>query len=264
MNSSTQNSRTTGRLDAKVAVITGGGSGIGQATAAMFAAEGASVFVVDQDGDGAEATAAMVRGAGTEAATFVGDVTEAETAERGAAAALERFGRVDVLMTAAGISVGRSVVDTDPDDWDRVFAVNVRGTYLWMRSVLPSMLEQGSGSVILVASQLGVAGGMGNAAYIASKGAIIALARTAAVDYATRGVRVNSILPGATETPLLDRSFGRVANPEAARARSLARHPMGRFGRAEEVAAGALYLASDESSYTTGTELRVDGGWLAG
>lgn len=255
---------SSGRLDGKVAVITGAGSGIGQATARLFAAEGASVFVVDQDQAGADATVTMVREAGSDAAVFLADVTQVDAAEHGIATALERFGSIDVLMTAAGISVGRSVIDTEPADWDRVFAVNVRGTYLWMRAALPGMVEQGSGSVILVASQLGVAGGMGNAAYIASKGAVIALARTSAVDYARSGVRVNSILPGATETPLLDRSFGRVPDPDAARARSLARHPMGRFGRADEVAAGALYLASDESSFTTGTELRVDGGWLAG
>ena len=252
------------RLEGKVAVVTGGGSGIGRASAVAMAQEGASVFAVDQDPDGAAETATMVSDLGAQAASFEADVTDEDAARHGVATAIERFGRVDVLMTAAGISVGRTVVDTEPDDWDRVFAVNVKGTYLWMRAALPGMIERGSGSVILIASQLGVAGGMGNSAYIASKGAVIALARTAAVDYATAGVRVNSILPGATETPLLDRSFGRLRDPDAARARSLARHPMGRFGRAEEVAAAAVYLASDESSFTTGTELRVDGGWLAG
>ena len=254
----------TGRLTGRVALITGGGSGIGQATALRFAEEGANVFVVDQDAEGAAKTADLVQGAGGQAATFEADVTEPSAAHHGVATARERFGRVDVLMTAAGISVGQTVVKTEPDDWDRVFAVNVKGTYLWMREALPGMIEQGSGSIILIASQLGVAGGVGNSAYIASKGAVIALARTAALDYATTGVRINSILPGATETPLLDRSFGRVRDPEAARERSLARHPMGRFGRADEVANAAVYLASDESSFTTGTELRVDGGWLAG
>ena len=254
----------TGRLEGRIAIITGGGSGIGQATARRFAQEGASVVIVDQNADGAAETAAIVEGIGAVAMVYPADVTDPTAAEQGVAAALERFGQIDVLMTGAGISVGRTVVATEPHDWDRVFAVNVKGTYLWMRAVLPAMIERGSGSVILMASQLGVAGGTGNAAYIASKGAVIALARTAAVDHAASGVRINSILPGATETPLLERSFGRLSNPEAARARSLARHPMGRFGTADEVANAALYLAGDESSFTTGTEIRVDGGWLAG
>jgi len=254
----------TGRLEGRTAIITGGGSGIGRATALRFGAEGAAVLVVDLDEAGAAGTVEAMAEHGHPAAWMAADVTDPAAAERGVAQAVETFGSVDVLMTGAGISVGRRVVETDPDDWDRVFAVNVKGSYLWMRAAIPTMVAQGSGSVILIASQLGVAGGMGNAAYIASKGAVIALARTTAVDYATAGVRVNSILPGATETPLLDRSFGRLPDPETARARSLARHPMGRFGTADEVAAAALYLASDESSFTTGTELRVDGGWLAG
>jgi len=251
-------------LNNKVAIITGGGSGIGQMTATRFAEEGASIFVADQDADGAAATTALVEAAGGVCASFVCDVTDEDAAAAGVSRALEAYGRVDVLMTAAGISVGRRVVETEPADWDRVFAVNVKGTYLWMRATIPHMVEQGAGSVILIASQLGVAGGVGNAAYIASKGAVIALGRTTAVDYATAGVRVNSILPGATETPLLDRSFGRLNNPDAARARSLSRHPMGRFGLPREIADAAVYLASDEASFTTGTELAVDGGWLAG
>jgi NAD(P)-dependent dehydrogenase (short-subunit alcohol dehydrogenase family) len=126
------------------------------------------------------------------------------------------------------------------------------------------MIEQGRGSIITVASQLAVSGGRGNTAYIASKGAVVALTRTTAVDVATTGVRVNSLLPGATETPLLERSFARNTDPAAARQRSIDRHPMGRFATADEVATAALFLASDESSFTTGTELRVDGGWIAG
>ena len=251
-------------MNNKVAIITGGGSGIGQMTATRFAEEGASIFVADQDADGAAATTALVEAAGGVCASFVCDVTDEDAAAAGVSRALEAYGRVDVLMTAAGISVGRRVVETEPADWDRVFAVNVKGTYLWMRAAIPHMVEQGAGSVILIASQLGVAGGVGNAAYFASKGAVIALGRTTAVDYATAGVRVNSILPGATETPLLDRSFGRLNNPDAARARSLSRHPMGRFGLPREIADAAVYLASDEASFTTGTELAVDGGWLAG
>lgn len=253
------------RLEGKVALVTGGGSGIGQTCAQFFAAEGAAaVVVVDRDEEGLARTEALVTEAGAAAMPFTADVTDVDLPQLAVAEALERFGQIDVLLTAAGISVGQTVVKTDPEDWDMVFGVNVKGTYLWMRAVIPSMLERGSGSVITVASQLAINGGRGNAAYIASKGAVVALTRTTANDYATAGVRVNSLLPGATETPLLDRSFGRLSDPDTARQRSLDRHPMGRFGRPEEIAHAAVYLASDESSFTTGTEIRVDGGWIAG
>lgn len=254
-----------GRLDGKVALITGGGSGIGQTTAQFFAAQGAAaVIIVDRDEQGLDETARLVTEAGAEVVSVVGDVTDTDLPAATVDDVIERFGQLDVLVTAAGVSVGQTVVKTDPDDWDMVFAINVKGTYLWMRASLPPMLERRAGSIITVASQLAVNGGRGNAAYISSKGAVIALTRTTANDCADKGVRVNSLLPGATETPLLDRSFGRLADPEAARERSLARHPMGRFGRPEEIAHAAVYLASDESSFTTGTEIRVDGGWIAG
>jgi len=255
----------TGRLAGKVALITGGGSGIGQMTAQFFAAQGAAaVIAVDRDAHGLEITGNLVTEAGAEAMSVPGDVTDTDLPTTTVDEVIERFGRLDVVMTAAGVSVGQTVVNTTPDDWDMVFAVNVKGTYLWMQAGIAPMLEQKAGSIITVASQLAVNGGRGNAAYISSKGAIIALTRTTANDYANKGVRVNSLLPGATETPLLDRSFGRLADPEAAKKRSLARHPMGRFGQPEEIAHAAVYLASNESSFTTGTEIRVDGGWIAG
>ncbi len=166
-------------------------------------------------------------------------------------------------MTAAAISVGKTVPETLPEEWDRVFEVNVKGTFLWMRACIPFMSANG-GSIVAVASQLAVSGGLSNAAYIASKGAIVSLCRTAANDHASDGIRINCILPGATETPLLDRSFARFDDPTPYIERSLSRHPLGRFGRPEEVADAALFLASDESSFTTGTELRVDGGWIGG
>lgn len=255
----------SGRLDGAIAIVTGGGSGIGRASAVRFAQEGArAIVLVDREDAGIEETSDAVAASGAEVIGISADVTDEPAASATVEQVVARFGRIDVLMTAAGISVGRSLIDTAPDEWDRVFATNVTGTYLWMRAVLPSMIERGRGSIVTVASQLAVNGGRGNAAYIASKGAIVALTRTTALDLADTGVRVNSLLPGATETPLLERSFARNADPDRARARSLARHPMGRFATADEVALAALYLASDESSFTTGTELRVDGGWIAG
>jgi NAD(P)-dependent dehydrogenase (short-subunit alcohol dehydrogenase family) len=140
----------------------------------------------------------------------------------------------------------------------------VTGTFIWIRECLRPMTAQGRGSIVTIASQLARAGGRGNAAYVTSKGAVVALTKSVALDYVDRGVRCNAILPGATDTPLLRRSFGRQPDPDAARARSLARHPMGRFGDVRDIASAALYLASDESAFVTGIELPVDGGWLAG
>jgi len=251
------------RLAGRVAVITGGGSGIGRAAALLFAGEGARLCLVDRDGEAAEAVAAAVRAAGGEAAVRVGDVGEPGRADADAAAVLSAYGRIDVLLTAAGFSSGGTALTIRPEDWDAVLRVNLWGTWLWARAVLPAMQAAG-GSIVTVASQLARAGGRNNAAYIAPKGAVLSLTKTMALDFATDGIRVNAILPGAIETPLLARSFARSATPEATREASRQRHPMGRFGRAEEVAQAALYLASDAASFTTGTELVVDGGWLAG
>ena len=155
------------------------------------------------------------------------------------------------------------MLDTKPEDWDAVFRVHVGGTWLWARAVIPAMKRQGGGAIITTGSQLAIAGGSGNSAYIAAKGAILSLTRVMALDFVADGIRVNAIVPGAIDTPLLARSMSRRADPEAARATSRARHAMGRFGRAEEVAEGVLYLASDAASFTTGIALPVDGGWLA-
>jgi len=252
------------RLAGKVAVITGGGSGIGRATALLFAREGARLCLVDRDGPATEAVAAELAAADSEAMVRVGDVGAPGQADADAAAVLARWGRVDVLMTAAGFSCGGTVVTTAPDDWDAVLRANLGGTWLWARAVVPAMQVAGTGSIITVASQLARAGGRGNSAYIAAKAAILGLTRTMALDFAEDGIRVNAILPGAVETPLLARGLARGGNPAAAREASRQRHPMKRFGQPEEVAEAALYLASDASSFTTGTELVVDGGWLAG
>jgi NAD(P)-dependent dehydrogenase (short-subunit alcohol dehydrogenase family) len=176
---------------------------------------------------------------------------------------MARHGRLDILMTAAGFSCGGTVLTTSPDDWDAVFRANVGGTWLWARAAVPQMQRQNKGSIITLASQLAMAGGKGNSAYIAAKGAIISLTRTMAVDFATDGIRVNAIAPGAIDTPMLRRSFARHSNSEEVREASRNRHAMKRFGEAEEIAQAALHLASDASSFTTGTVMVVDGGWLA-
>lgn len=241
------------RLQGKVALITGAASGIGQAIAERFGREGARLALLDL----VPATLANAR-------SFTGDVSDPAVAASTVADTVSAFGRLDILVTAAGVSAPGPLTATSPADWDKVFAVNVRGTYLFMHAAIPVMASQGGGAIVTIASQLALTGGgRGGAAYIASKGAIVSLTRTAAVDHASQGIRINSLLPGATDTPLLQRGFSRQPDPEAARERSRLRHPMARFGRVEEMAAAALYLASDEASFTTGVCLPVDGGWTA-
>lgn len=247
-------------LAGKVALIAGAGSGIGRAIAALFDHEGADLALVDRDAAALAETGAALGG---RAASHVGDVGEPGFADRVAGETLGRLGRIDILVTAAGFSVGGTVLTTSPEDWDAVFRANVGGTFLFARAVIPAMQAQGAGSIVTFASQLALAGGRGNSAYIAAKGAILSLTRTMALDYAADGIRVNAIAPGAIDTPMLRRSFARHADPEPVREASRNRHALKRFGTADEVARAALYLAGDASSFSTGTTLVVDGGWLA-
>jgi 2-keto-3-deoxy-L-fuconate dehydrogenase len=251
------------RLQGRTAVITGAGSGIGRASALLFAQEGAQLALVDCDGAGLQETMTAIGAATDKTSVHTGDVGDAGFANTAVAEIVARHGRLDVLMTAAGFSCGGTVLTTDPADWDAVFRTNVGGTWLWSRAAIPQMQRQGSGSIITLASQLALAGGKGNSAYIAAKGAIISLTRTMALDFADHGIRVNAIAPGAIDTPMLRRSFARHADPEPVREASRNRHAMKRFGKPEEIAATALHLASDASSFTTGTVMVVDGGWLA-
>lgn len=254
----------SGKLSGQVAVITGGASGIGRESALLFGAEGAHIVLVDRDPVALEATAAVLAGPGPEALILQGDVADEADVVRHMAAVIARFGKVDVLLAAAGFSSGTSVPDTTLEVWDAVIGANLTGSFLWSRAVLEPMRRARSGSIILVSSQLAFAGGRANAAYLAAKGGIVSLTQSMAVDHAGDGIRINALVPGAIDTPMLRRSFGRAAEPEAAQARSVARHPLGRLGRPEEVARAALFLAGPDSSFTTGSCLRVDGGWLAG
>ncbi len=243
------------RLAGKTALVTGGGSGIGLATARLFVEQGARVCIVDRTPGDPAIPGALLRQS---------DVASPAHAEADAAAMLAQFGRIDILVTAAGFSSGGTATTISAEDFEAVMRVHIWGTWHYARAVIPAMQAAGQGSIVTVSSQLARAGGRNNVAYIAAKGAILSLTRTMALDYVADGIRVNAILPGAIETPLLRRSFARAPDPAVPEAASLARHPMHRLGRAKEVAEAALYLASDASSFTTGTELVVDGGWLAG
>ena len=250
------------KLDGKVAVVTGGASGIGLAAVRLFASEGAEIAIVDRDV--ASLQEAAGEAGGGPPLLLEGDVGDEAAVERHAAAVAERFGGFDILLACAGWSNRQGVADTTLAEWEGVLNTNLTGTFLWSRAAIASMRARGGGAIVLIASQLAFAGGRHNAAYIASKGAIVSLVSTMAVDHASEGIRVNAIAPGATRTPLLESGFREARDPAAAEAWSISRHPMGRLGRPEEVARAALFLASDDSSFTTGSCLMVDGGWRAG
>ena len=251
------------KLKDQVAIVTGAASGIGAASARLFAAEGAKLALVDQDRAGLDRVTSEIGAAGGSAIAVPADVTSPLEASDGVARILKKWGRIDVLMTAAGVSLGGTVDTIDEALWDRTFAVNVKGTYLWIHNAIVPMIAARSGAIVTMGSQLAQSSAGGNAAYVATKGAIASLTKTMAVDHARQGIRINALMPGVIDTPMPARSITRFADPEATRERWRNRHPMGRIGQPEEVAKAALFLASDDSSFVTGTLLFVDGGWTA-
>jgi NAD(P)-dependent dehydrogenase (short-subunit alcohol dehydrogenase family) len=248
------------RLDGKVTIITGGGSGMGKTAAELFAKEGARVVVADFSEASGEAVVAGVQAAGGRATFVRADVSNEADARGMVQHAIATYGRVDVLYNNAGVmpEADHSVIDTDVDTWDKVMAVNVRGVFLGCKYAIPQMLEQGSGSIISTASFVAILGcSVPQDAYTASKGAVLALTRSMAVQFAGRGVRSNSISPGPIETPLL---MDWLLKDEAAKQLRLNRNPSGRFGKPEEIVNVAIYLASDESKWTNGANFVIDGG----
>jgi NAD(P)-dependent dehydrogenase (short-subunit alcohol dehydrogenase family) len=250
------------RLEGKVAVITGAASGMGRVASLLFAAEGAAVVVADVADAAGEATAREIGDEGGRAVYVHTDVSSAADCEAMANLALERFGGLHVLYNNAGVFPANdgSVTDTDEDTWDLVMRINLKGVYLGCRYGIPAMLESGGGSIVNVASFVALMGAATpQIAYTASKGGVLAMTREIAVEFARRGIRANALCPGPIETPLL---ADLLADP-ARRERRLVHVPLGRFGRAEEIADAALFLASDESSFITGSTFVVDGGITA-
>lgn len=248
------------KLSGKVAVVTGGASGQGRATCALFAAQGARVVVADWDGPGAARVAAEIGGV-----AFTVDVAQEAQVAAMVQFACDTYGGIDILFNNAGVgysSTGRfkmaSIVETPGDAWDAILAINLKGQAMGCKYVIPRMLDSGGGVIINNASIMAIAGIPGADAYTAAKGGVIALTRTLAVEWGARNIRINCICPGTIETPMV----GPIAD-EAARSRLGDSTPMKRVGQAEEIAQAALFLASADSSYVNGVILPVDGGWSA-
>lgn len=241
------------RLAGRVAVVTGAASGIGLACAQRYAREGATVIGADLQ---------VLQDASFSAFHQL-DVTSGEAQRHMVANTVERFGRVDILLTAAGVGDAGPIHLVEEDAWDRVLDINLKGTFLSLKAVLPTMMEQRSGSIITVASVEGLQGCEGGSSYNASKGGVVLLTKNAAIDYGRMGIRVNAICPGFIDTPLF-RQVMDMEGMESFRADVESQHKLARFGKPEEIAGAAFFLASDDASFVSGQALAVDGGYTAG
>lgn len=249
-----------GELDGRVALVTGGGSGIGRATAEAYARAGARVVVADMDEDGAQETAEAVRSAGGEAAVVRVDVSRADECAAMVARAVERFGALHVACNNAGIGGEMNpLADYSVEGWERVIAVNLSSVFYGMKYEIPAMLAARGGAIVNMSSILGAVGFAGASAYVAAKHGMLGLTQNAALEYSARGIRVNAVGPAFIRTPLI----ADLERDEATREALLAAHPIGRLGEPEEVAELVLFLSSDRASFITGAYYPVDGGYLA-
>jgi len=251
------------KLAGRVAIITGAGAGIGRSTALLFAKEGAKVVVADCDsGRGAE-TVSIIRQDGGEATFIQVDVSKAANVEKMVKTTVGRYGKLDILINNAGIYAQANVMEAAEEEWDRILDVNLKGVFLCSKHCIPEMITGGGGSIVNIGSEAGIVGIKNQVAYNVSKSGVIALTKSMAIDFAVNNIRVNCVCPGTTETPLVKAAVERAPDPAEARRALEEVRPANRLGRPEEIAAGILYLASDESPYATGSILSIDGGYTA-
>ena len=244
------------RLSGKVAIITGGGSGIGKAIAMAFARDGAKVVIAGRDSKKLDRATVEI---GADCHAVSSDISNAGSVNKLVSTTLDRFKQINILVNNAAVLLPGTAESISEADFDQTFAINVRGLWLLSRAVLPHMRAAGGGSIINIASVLSLVGARNRVAYSASKGAVMAMTKAMALDHAAENIRVNCICPGIVETEMV----ARFSTDENARKQRIAMHPMGRFGQPQEVASAAVFLASDESGWTTGSVLTIDGGYSA-
>lgn len=250
-----------GRVQGKVALVTGGASGIGRATALAFAREGAKVVVSDVISSGGEETVALIKGAGGDALFVKADVAQPTEVNALISQVVATYGRLDCAFNNAGIEgMMASTVECTEENWDRTLAINLKGVWLCMKAEIAQMLKQGGGAIVNTASVAGLVGFAGLPAYVASKHAVVGLTKTAALEYAKSGIRINAVCPGVIHTPMVERLFQN--NPQAGE-RIAALEPIGRLGKPEEIAEAVVWLCSDAASFVTGLPMAVDGGLIA-
>lgn len=254
-----------GRVDGKIAIVTGGGTGLGEAAARLLAREGAKVVVTDVDEEGGQTTVEAINGAGGEALFLAHDVSKEEDWQRVVAETQERYGRVDVVVNNAGVGIPKNVEETELDEWRWVMSVNLDGVFLGTKHAIGAMRAAGGGSIVNMSSILGIVGDRRLAAYDASKGGVQSLTKSAALHCAKNGlgIRVNTVHPGFIDTRMVRGFVQQQEDPEEAYEKLRKAHPVGHLGEPDDVAYGILYLASDESKFVTGTELVIDGGYTA-
>lgn len=249
------------RFEGKAVLVTGTSSGIGRATALAFAREGARVAALDQETAGGEETIRLIKKAGGEAAAIPCDVAKPAQVAEAVRRAVKAFGRLDCAYNNAGVEGAAALTaDCTEENWDRVIGINLKGVWLCMKAEIPEMLEGGGGAIVNCASIAGLVGFDGIPAYVASKHGVLGLTKTAALEYATKGIRVNAVCPGVIQTPMIERF---TKDDPKAYAALLAGEPVARVGRPEEIAESVLWLCSDAASFVTGHPLVVDGGWVA-